>query len=123
METFEEYLEKIDNPVHRAQMEEVLAWVGERFPELAPKIGWNQPMFTHHDTYIIGFSVAAKHMAVAPEKAGMDRFLGEIKDAGHDHTALLIRFKWNRPMDFDLLQKLIQFNIEDKADCATFWRK
>lgn len=123
MDTFEEFLAKIDNPAHRAQMEEVLVWVGEQFPDLVPKIGWNQPMFTHHDTYIIGFSVAAKHMAVAPEKAGMDHFLDEIKAAGHDHTALLIRFKWNTPMDFDLLRKLIQFNIEDKADCTTFWRK
>lgn len=123
MDTFEEYLATIHNPVHRAQTEEVLAWVMETFPNLMPKIAWNQPMFTDHDTYIIGFSVAAKHLAVAPEKAGMDRFAEEITQAGHDHTALLIRYKWNRPMDFELLQKLIEFNIEDKADCTTFWRK
>ena len=26
-------------------------------------------MFTHHGTYIIGFSAASKHMAMAPERA------------------------------------------------------
>ncbi|QCB29216.1 hypothetical protein [Corynebacterium endometrii] len=38
--------------------------IGENF-ELGCHIAWNQPMFTHHDTFIIGFSHAKKHMAAA----------------------------------------------------------
>ncbi|NRG47411.1 iron chaperone, partial [Bacillus sp. CRN 9] len=31
--------------------------------------------------------------------------------------------KWDSPVDFSLLEKMIEFNILDKADCSTFWRK
>ncbi|WP_339218483.1 iron chaperone [Paenibacillus sp. FSL H8-0332] len=122
MDVFAEYLAKIDNPVHQATVEEVLAWVLQEFPQLEPRIGWNQPMFTDHGTYIIGFSVAKGHMAVAPEKAGMDYFEELLKQGGVDHTKLLIRMKWTNPVDYGLLRQLIEYNIADKADCTSFWR-
>lgn len=122
MDVFAEYLAKIDNPVHQATVEEVLAWVMHEFPQLEPRIGWNQPMFTDHGTYIIGFSVAKGHMAVAPEKAGMDHFEEILKQGGVDHTKLLIRMKWTNPVDYGLLRQLIEYNIADKADCTSFWR-
>jgi uncharacterized protein len=122
VEEFAEYLAKIDNPVHRAATEEVLAWVIQEFPQLTPKIAWNQPMFTDHGTYIIGFSVSKAHIAVAPEKAGMDHFADAIKQAGLDHTKLLVRMKWTSPVDYTILRQMIEYNIADKADCTTFWR-
>ncbi len=54
-----------------------------------PKIAWNQPMFMDHDTFIIGFSIAKQHLAVAPEKAGIDYFSDEIVKAGYGHTKQL----------------------------------
>ncbi|WP_018759057.1 iron chaperone [Paenibacillus terrigena] len=123
MEVFAEYLAHIDHPQHRARTEEVLTWVHINFPNLMPKIAWNQPMFTDHDTFIIGFSVAKPHLAVAPERAGITHFSDEIVQAGYDHTKELVRIRWDRPVDFTLLEKMIEFNILDKADCSTFWRK
>jgi len=123
MDVFAEYLSEIDNAEHRARTEEVLTWVAERFPNLMPKIAWNQPMFTDHDTFIIGFSIAKQHLAVAPEKAGIDYFSDEIVKAGYGHTKQLVRIPWNGPVDFSLLEKIIEFNILDKADCSSFWRK
>ena len=78
MEMFHEYLEKLEQPEHRTRVEEVLTWVGTTFPELKPIIAWNEPMFSHHDTFIIGFSVAKHHMAVSPEVAGITKFEEEI---------------------------------------------
>jgi uncharacterized protein YdhG (YjbR/CyaY superfamily) len=123
MEAFAEYLEKIGNPQHRARTEEVLTWVTKTFPQLEPKIAWNQPMFTDHGTFIIGFSVSKQHMAVAPEKAGMIHFSEEVVQAGYDHTKELVRIPWGGPVDFALLERMIEYNIFDKADCSTFWRK
>lgn len=122
MEAFAEYLERIDHPEHRARTEEVLNWVAAAYPSLEPKIAWNQPMFTDHGTFIIGFSVSKKHMAVAPEQAGMNHVASDIAQAGHDHTRELVRFKWEQEVDYALLEKMIEFNIADKADCKTFWR-
>ncbi|WP_138754110.1 iron chaperone [Paenibacillus sinopodophylli] len=122
MEAFAEFISRIDNPQHRERTEEVLEWVAKKYPNLMPKIAWNQPMFTDHDTFIIGFSVSKQHLAVAPEKAGIIQFADEIKQAGYDHTKELIRMKWVSPIDFSLLERIIEFNIEDKAGCSTFWR-
>ncbi|EST11385.1 hypothetical protein P343_12470 [Sporolactobacillus laevolacticus DSM 442] len=98
-------------------------WITKKFPNLKPRIAWNQPMFTDHGTFIIGFSVSKHHLAVGPERAGIDHFSDEIEQAGYDHTKLLVRMPWDRPVDFSLLEKMNAFNITDKADCSTFWRK
>ncbi|MGF7048109.1 uncharacterized protein YdhG (YjbR/CyaY superfamily) [Paenibacillus sp. DS2015] len=123
MEVFAEYLAHIDNPQHRERTEEVLDWITRKFTNLKPKIAWNQPMFTDHDTFIIGFSIAKHHLAVAPESAGINHFSDEIVQAGYDHTKQLLRIRWDRPVDFSLLEKMIEFNILDKEDCSAFWRK
>ena len=114
MEIFSDYLSTIENLQHRTRVEEVLAWVMKRFPNLTPRIGWNQPMFADHGTFIIGFSVAKDHMAIAPEIAGILRFSEEIRQAGYDHTKQLLRIRWDSPVDFSLLERIIEFNILEK---------
>lgn len=123
MEVFEEYLAKINNKQHHDRTFEVLDWVSNNFPNLVPKIAWNQPMFTDHDTFIIGFSISKHHLAVGPEEVGIKHFSDELVKAGYDHTKGLFRIPWNSPIDFALLEKIIEFNILDKKDCSTFWRK
>ena len=123
MEAFSNYLSKIDNVEHRDRTEEVLNWVATTFPSLKPRVAWNQPMFTDHETFIIGFSVAKQHMSVAPEMAGIRQFSNEIVQAGYNPTKEIFRIQWNSPIDFALLEKIIEFNISDKVDCSTFWRK
>lgn len=123
MEVFAEYLTRIDNLQHRLRVEEVLGWIMNKYPNLIPKIAWNQPIFTDHGTYIIGFSVAKHHMAVAPERVAINHFCEKIVQAGYDFSKELIRIPWDSPVNFSLLEELIDYNILDKADCSTFWRK
>ena len=73
--TLDEFLATIPNDDNRARMADVLVWFGLTYPEMELRIAWNQPMFTHHGTFIIGFSTASQHMAMAPpERATMIRF-------------------------------------------------
>ncbi len=123
MKVFEEYLASINNDQHRARVEEIMKWIMDKFPNLDPKIAWNQPMFTHHETFIIGFSASKQHLAVGLEGAEIIHFSEEIKKAGYDHSVKLFRIKWSNPVNFALLEKIIEFNILDKVDCKTFWRK
>ncbi|MFC0522916.1 iron chaperone [Pontibacillus salicampi] len=123
MVAFVQYLEGIDNPDHRDRLEEVLAWVSNTFPNLEPHIKWNTPMFTDHGTFIIGIDKAKHHMSFAPEEAAMVRFAAEIAKAGYSSTKGLFRIKWNEAIDYELLENIIAFNIQDKAECSTFWRK
>ena len=122
MKVFADYLKEIDDLEQRTRTEEVLDWVNNKYPDLVPKISYNQPMFTDHDTFIIAFSIAKNHLAISPEKKGINHFSNEIKESGYDHSTNLIKIPWERPIDYSLLEKIIQFNISDKADCSTFWR-
>jgi uncharacterized protein YdhG (YjbR/CyaY superfamily) len=123
MEVFQEYLARMDNPDHRDRMEEILAWVATKFPILDPLIKWNTPMFSDHGTYIIGFSTAKQHLSVSPEEVGIGHFADDIAQAGYSATKGLFRIPWNEPVNYELLEKMIAFNILDKAQYSTFWRK
>lgn len=123
MEVFTEYLVQIEQPEHRARTTEVLEWVVRTFPDLKPKIAWNQPMFTDHGTFIIGFSVSAKHLAVSPERVGVEHFTQDIAQAGYPQSKMLFRIPWDKDVNFPLLRRIIDFNRTEKADCKTFWRK
>ncbi|WP_367297224.1 iron chaperone [Loigolactobacillus coryniformis] len=121
-EIFTDYLAKIA-PEQRERTQEVLTWVSTTFPQLAPRIAWNQPMFTDHDTFIIGFSNSKKHLAITPETAGINQFSAAIKAAGYQHTKQLIQLPWTSPVNYTLLEQIIRFNLQDKANTTSFWRK
>lgn len=120
--TLDEYLGTIPNDDNRARMVDVLVWVGLTYPELELRIAWNQPMFTHHGTYVIGFSAASKHMAMAPERATMIRFEPVMRERGTDFGTMLARQPWNKPFDYELLDGFIQHQLEEKQDVTSFWR-
>ena len=77
-------MEKIEDLTQQVRVAEVLKWVMDKFPELKPKVAWNQPMFTEHGTFIIGFSASKQHMAVSPETVLTDKItllvLGAYKE-------------------------------------------
>ena len=120
--TLDEYLETIPNDDNRARMVDVLVWVGLTYPELELRIAWNQPMFTHDGTYIIGFSAASKHMAMAPERATMIRFEPVMRERGTDFGTMFAHQPWNKPFDYELLDAFIQHQLEEKQDVTSFWR-
>ena len=120
--TLDEYLETIPNDDNRARMVDVLVWVGLTYPELELRIAWNQPMFTHHGTYIIGFSAASKHMAMAPERATMIRFEPVMRERGTDFGTLLARQPWTKSFDYELLDAFIQHQLTEKQEVTSFWR-
>ncbi len=122
MNTFEDYLDKIDNEVDRDKLRNILYFVENNFPKLTKRLAWNQPMFTMEGTFIIGFSAAKRHFSVAPEESTMERFRDRIDRAGYSQTKGLYRVGWDQLMDYNLLEDIIAFNIEDKRGYTKFWR-
>ncbi|MDK7159985.1 hypothetical protein QP415_08980 [Pauljensenia sp. UMB3104] len=122
IKTLDEFFATIPDDDNRARMAEVLNWVTQRYPELELRITWNQPMFTHHGTYIIGFSAASKHMAMAPERATLIRFEQVMRERGTDFGTMLARQPWNKPFDYELLDAFIQHQLTEKQDITSFWR-
>ena len=82
----------------------------------------DHPMFSHHGTYIIGFSISKGYISMSPEAAVLDIFDEEIKKSGYERTKMTMKIKWNEKVDLDLIDRMIQYNIEDKKDMTKFWR-
>ncbi|MGO3049716.1 iron chaperone [Staphylococcus casei] len=122
MSQLNDFLQSFENDKHKEIMTAVFKWVAETFPELETTIKWNQPMFTHHGTFIIAFSKSKQHFSIAPETKCMNAFNERINVAGYAQTNNLFRIKWTQEIDFNLLKDMIQYNIEDKINCTTFWR-
>ena len=122
IKTLDEFLATIPDNDNRARMVEVLDWVAQHYPELELRIAWNQPMITHHGTYIIGFSAASKHMAMAPERATMIRFEPVMRERGTDFGKMFARQPWNKPFDYELLDAFIQHQLAEKRYITSFWR-
>ena len=110
------------NNDNRARLLDVFVRVGLTYPELELRIAWKQPMFTHHGTYIIGFSAASKHMAMTPERATMIRFEQVMCERGTDFGTTLAHQPWNKPFDYELLDAFIQHQLTEKQDITPFWR-
>jgi len=120
--TLPEFLGSVPAGSKRDRMIEVLDWVQTTYPSFELRIAWNTPMFTHHGTFIIGFSAAQNHMSVAPEGATMEHFAHYMQERGTDRTAMLVRQPWSAPVDYELLAVLIDYQLATKAHITSFWR-
>ena len=119
---FQNWLSHIENPDHRQMLETLFHRIHDAFPFLKPKIAWNQPMLTDHETFIIGFSAAKKHFALTLEKDGMAHFQDPIKEAGYSQTVNLMRIEWTQQIDFPLIFRMMEWKIDEKKEIKTFWK-
>lgn len=123
MEQIHEYIQRIDDPDNRLIFGDFINWLMTNFPELKPEYKWNQPMFTHHGTFIIGFSVATKHFTVAPEMRTFEHFLPQIKDLKLKHGKKTFQLQFGQDIPYDLLRALINYTLADKQNVTSFWDK
>ncbi|CAM3149781.1 iron chaperone [Lactiplantibacillus plajomi] len=119
---FTTFVSQISDQSHCDQLITVLNWVTTEFPELTPRLAWNQPMFTAHGTFIVGFSVAKHHLNVALEKAPLNHFAAQITAQGDRVTKMLWQINFDQPVNYPLLHQAIQYNLTTKAAVTTFWR-
>ena len=102
METFQDYIDTIDDIAHRKQFEEVIDWIDLNYPDLTKVIKW--------------------HMSISPEGKTIGIYKDEIEEAGYSFTSGLYRIKYSETVDYNLLKKMIDYNIEDKKGYQKFWR-
>ena len=76
---------------HSFQLRDILVLSRLNYPELELRIVWNQPMLTHHGTYIVGFSAASRHTAMAPERATIIRFGPLMREHSTNFGTMLAR--------------------------------
>lgn len=119
--TFDSYLET-QSPQAQDKFNLIFAWIDENYPQFEKVIKWNQPMYTDHETFIIGFSASKQHISVSPEPAIVQRFQKDLEEANYNPTSNLFRITWNQEINFDLLKKMIDVQVIEKQDFKGFWR-
>ncbi len=122
MSSFEEFLTKIEDEKNRFKLKSILDYIEKKFPNLEQVIKWNQPMFTDHQTFIIGFSVSKNHISVAPESKTINMFRDEIVNSGYTLSKEIFRIKWDQKINYGLLENIVKFNVMDKKEYKKFWR-
>lgn len=120
MDIFQTFIDDIPNPEHKQRIIEILNHVSETFPQLQKRVAWSQPMFTDHGTFIIAFSLAKKHLAITPELAGIQHFAERLDKLGIAYGSMIIRMPWDKAFDYELLDDMIRYNLEDKVNCTSF---
>jgi len=118
---FKDYLHSIEDLEMRQKMQAVLDFCCSNYPNLQPKIAWNQPMFTDHGTYIIGFSVAKDHLVVGLELKTMNHFVDLIKAQGFTAKKMTFQIKRHQAIPETLLKTILDETIVLKQDINTFW--
>jgi len=122
MQTVQDFLDAIPVKENRQIIVAILNHIKQKYPDLKLELKWKQPMFVLGKTFIIGFSVAKNHYNIAPEKYTLDKFTPYLEEKKIKYTKMLIQFAWNEKINYELIDKLIEFNMVDKADYENFWR-
>lgn len=117
------FLEGIKNSVMKERMVSIIEHIKQSFPSLELHIKWNQPMFLDHGVFIIGFSVAKKHISVAIEKYALDLFQNTIQESGYEFTSMLFKIPEQQELHLELLNKMVRFKINDRINDTAFWKK
>lgn len=116
------YVEKISNPVIKEKLEKILTHLEENYPELVGEIKWSKPMFSKDGTFILGFDASKKHLSVIPEPYCVQEFQDTITEAGYAATSNLFKILENQEVNFALLDKIIDFKLEDKKGDSKFFK-
>ncbi|OTA25564.1 hypothetical protein B9G54_07360 [Alloscardovia macacae] len=119
---FAEYLEGPRVPdTTRELLREVLSWMCTTHPELETRIAWNQPMFTHHGTFIVGFSASSKHLSFAPEVPVLEQLRSAFSERGYKCLKKTVNLPLSLSLPFDLLDEAVAAQMELKKDVTSFW--
>ncbi|MFD0704476.1 iron chaperone [Alloscardovia venturai] len=105
----------------REHLREALEWICTNHPELDTRIAWNQPMFTHHGTFIVGFSAASKHLCFTGEQVVQEKLRSTFTERGYRCTKKLVNLPIDKPLPFDLLEESIQLQMTLKKNVTAYW--
>ncbi|MDN6639172.1 MAG: DUF1801 domain-containing protein [Tetragenococcus sp.] len=123
MTTLQDYIASIEKDEHKEKFSELMDTIQAKFPQLQLVFKWNEPMYTYNGTFIISFNKTKTHITVSPEVAGIKEFSDKIAACGYEQGKSTFHIKWEEAIHYQLLYEIIQFNLDEKQNYPTFWRK
>ncbi len=101
--TIREYIEGSPEPV-QARLYEIYALIKQALPDAQEKISWGMPTF-YMKRNLIHFAPAKHHIGLYPGPAVIEMLGSEL--AGVKHSKGAIQLALNKPLNHDLIQKIL----------------
>lgn len=96
-------------------LQQTRAAIREAAPEAEEKIGYGIPTFTLNGN-LIHFSGFDKHIGLYPGPVAVEAFQDELK--GYETAKGTIRFPLDKPMPYELIQRITEFCVEQNSQKA-----
>lgn len=122
MNEFNDFLANLNNDNQRNKLIDVFDWIDMTFLKLEKRISYGQPTYTDHGTFIISFAAFKHYIYINSEMVVVDAFETLIKNLGYELGKGIIKVKNDLQIDFELLRRIINKQVEEKKDCQKFWR-
>lgn len=110
--TVDEYMAAIENAEFRAALEDLRNLIREELPNAEERISYGMPSYKLKGS-ICHFAAFAKHCSFFPGGVALDY---AVELAGHKLSKGTIQFTPDKPLNPELVRKMIRRNVEaDKA--------
>lgn len=119
---FNDWYNKTSNAKSKEMVLEIHNFILDNFKDIVCEIKWNTPMYVLNKTFILGLSALKAHVSLAPEKEVITLFKDELIANNYIVLNNLFKIGIDHEINFDLIKKIIDFNIESKKDSKTFFR-
>lgn len=79
-------------------------------PELTQTLSYQMPTFKKHGKAVFHFAAQKKHLGIYPTPSAIEHFAARLE--GYKTSKGAIQIPWSLPLDEELIQGLVRFNLE-----------
>ena len=106
MITIDEYIVQFP-AVIQENLQKIRTLIHEVAPEVTETISYQMPAFILNGKPLVYFAVFKKHIGFYPTPAGVDEFKEELSVYKQGKGS--VQFPFNKPVPFNLIEKIVQF--------------
>ncbi len=106
--TVDEYIDQYDGEI-KIRLQNIRKAILEFEPSLEERMSWQMPTFWKKYN-IIHFAVSKNHIGIYPAPEAIIQFSEELKD--YKTFRWTIQFPHSKPIPYDLIRKIVKFNLE-----------
>lgn len=113
MNEIDEYIENIADVEHELKFISILKFITRGFPDLKTKISYGMPGFYTEGKQVIWIGAFKNHIGIFPKPEAILYFEDILIENKYKTSKGTIQIKWNQEIDFELISKIINFNINN----------
>ena len=114
MDKVNKWVNDLSDEIAKKKINEIISFIEINFKMIRFEIKWNQLMLVLNKTFIMDIAVYKKHISFAIEKYSMDKFKSEFIKNNIATSNLLFKINHSDQINYSLLKKVIDYNIEIK---------